>query len=339
MPHVSQAAAATSGIPFLHPLPRVVLREVGPPAAAAVAVVPGAVDMPGLPPPGHPPLPAGGPGMGGGIGLGPGGMAALGLGPYPALPVPVLPLASPVLPLAAPASAPPPADNMEMLELRRVLDELLLHKSSDKGKDKKQRKLDKKEAAKKKRRKEKKEMGESSSSESSSASSSSKDSHASDQKCKYIQCTGAGKKRRVTPDMVARSNIIRFKKLSDLVNSAQRYPGALAGLFMHQVRMRVMGAAASNSKTLQETDCTIWATTMSGLKDVRDVKETTFLVKLLLEVGHRRLPQAMDLIAQRLRELRMAKSDGSSWEKASVLSLLPTALPPNSQIPDTAFVL
>jgi hypothetical protein len=206
---------------YFTPLPRVLLREVGPPAVAAAVVVPGAVAVPGLPPPGHPPLPA-------------------------RWARPVLPLASPVLPLQA----------------------------------------------KKLRQKEKKEMGDNSSSDSSSASDGRGDSHSSDQKCKYIQCAGAG------------MNVRDVKETTFL-------------------------------KALQEMDCTIWATMRMRVMGAAASNS----VKVLLEVGHRRLPQAMDLIAQRLRELRMEKSDGSSWEKASLLSLLPTALPPNLQTLDTAFVL
>ena len=77
----------------------------------------------------------------------------------------------------------------------------------------------------------------------------------------------------------------------------------------------------------------------SHLSEVRDQKEVQFLVTRLTELGHRRVPKVADLVVQRLWEIRTAKSAGSTWEKAAVLSLMPQSIPGSTAMIDTAFVL
>ena len=77
----------------------------------------------------------------------------------------------------------------------------------------------------------------------------------------------------------------------------------------------------------------------SELKGVRDVREASRLGFLLSELGKGRTAQCADILAMRLRELRLAKKDGGSWERASVPSLLPTTHPANAPLADGAFVL
>ena len=92
------------------------------------------------------------------------------------------------------------------------------------------------------------------------------------------------------------------------------------------------------SRDLAQVDASSWANLYSSVKEIRDQKEVAFLCKLLLEVGHRRLGSAADLMAMRVREIMLAKRDGSSWDKASVLSLLPGVHGGHAVIPDGAFV-
>ena len=101
--------------------------------------------------------------------------------------------------------------------------------------------------------------------------------------------------------------------------------------------MRMMQRAARDSLELRETDASMWVQ-QAGLKDARDVKEVQLLVKILNEIGHRNLPRAMDLLARRIREIRVAKTAGGSWEKAQVISLLPSQTASNALIPDASFV-
>ena len=78
---------------------------------------------------------------------------------------------------------------------------------------------------------------------------------------------------------------------------------------------------------------------MSDLKDVRDVRACHLLGYLLMQMGRGRFSQAADVIAMRVREIRMAKKDGGSWEKASVCSLLPGTHPGTAVVPDGAMII
>ena len=127
---------------------------------------------------------------------------------------------------------------------------------------------------------------------------------------------------------------MRFKRRSDLVNFAARHPGALGALFLHHVRGRLSLPAPEKKDDLYQTDITTWAATATGLKEVGDMKEVQLLSKVLLEINRDRLPQAVDIIAQRIREVRMAKAPGSSWEKAEIVSLVPSTQSGSVILPD-----
>eukprot|EP00974_Lingulodinium_polyedra_P057187 5502431-Lingulodinium_polyedra.AAC.1 len=106
---------------------------------------------------------------------------------------------------------------------------------------------------------------------------------------------------------------------------ALKKPGALAGLLLYQVRRRLQKGAPEHSDALRRVDLSAWAATCSELKDIRDLKEVQLLSRLMVDIGEDRLPQAMDLAAQRVREIRLAKSQGGSWEKAAAVTLMPAA--------------
>ena len=61
--------------------------------------------------------------------------------------------------------------------------------------------------------------------------------------------------------------------------------------------------------------------------------------KILAELNHNNLGKAVDTIAQRIREVHLAKASGSSWEKAAVVSLLPAGLAANTTVPDNALAI
>ena len=87
------------------------------------------------------------------------------------------------------------------------------------------------------------------------------------------------------------------------------------------------------------TDMTGWAATHSEVKDTRDQKEIAFLGRILQDMAGDRLPQLADTVAMRIREIRTAKRDGGSWEKAGVVSLLPGPYAGNAPVVDGAFIL
>ena len=75
------------------------------------------------------------------------------------------------------------------------------------------------------------------------------------------------------------------------------------------------------------------------LKDIRDKNEVLMLSKLLATLAANRIPGAADLMAQRIREVRAAKSQGGSWERAAAVSLLPSSAPSSTLVPDGAMHL
>jgi hypothetical protein len=132
---------------------------------------------------------------------------------------------------------------------------------------------------------------------------------------------------------------MRFKRRSDLLEMQTKYPGALAAFFLHQVRGKIGQPNFARVNDVPLTDPGTWVLQQNEIKDIRDVKELQFLSKLLVDLGHNRLPQAADFVVQRMREIRMAKLKDGSWDKAAVMSLVPGGLAGNTQIPDGAMVL
>jgi len=143
----------------------------------------------------------------------------------------------------------------------------------------------------------------------------------------------------VTGRQIERAEALRFKRRSDLVNFASRHPGALGALFLHQLRVKLNLGPAHKLGDLYHTDITTWAATSTGLKETRDLREVQALSKVLLEINKDNLPQAVDIIAQRIREIKAAKSSGGSWEKAELVSLLPCSQPGSSMMADASMAL
>ena len=67
------------------------------------------------------------------------------------------------------------------------------------------------------------------------------------------------------------------------------------------------------------------------------MKEIQFICKLLADISVGRLPEAVDLLAMRVREVRAAKLPGGSWEKAAAISLQSQSIAANAPLPDGAF--
>ena len=149
------------------------------------------------------------------------------------------------------------------------------------------------------------------------------------------------KRVKFTPAIVNRATCLRFKRRSGLLTFAQKYPGGLAAHFLSQVKMRMNAGIPSDSTEIREVDFTSWANNpaLTELKDTRDQKELLFLGRILSEIGMKRIPQVADLIAMRVREMRAAKRDGGSWDKAAAISLMPGTMASNAALPDSAFSL
>ena len=91
-------------------------------------------------------------------------------------------------------------------------------------------------------------------------------------------------------------------------------------------------------RDLYNLDATVWAGT-GGLKEVRDIREVQLLTQVLTTLGQSKFSSAVDLICQRIREIHVAKKAGSSWEKAELVSLLPSTQASSSPLPEHALAL
>ena len=230
----------------------------------------------------------------------------------------------------------------ELEALRNIMDELKIDKKGEKKRHRRKSSRDRKDGSRHKRKKRsaspaKKKKKDTKSSSSSSSSSSGGSSDSEDSGDKHLPWV-PGKKRRISKNMVLDANTMRFKRRSDLLNFHYRHPGGLAALFLWQVKQRLGGDPPKDSDSLKQVDAAGWANVHGNLKEIRDQKEVSFMCRLLLELGHNRLPVAADLAAMRIREILLAKRDGSNWEKASILSLSPTTHGGHTPIPDGAFV-
>ena len=80
--------------------------------------------------------------------------------------------------------------------------------------------------------------------------------------------------------------------------------------FLAQARAKAGMPVADSLGELASTDVIRWAETVE-LKEIRDKKEVLLLAKLLTLLGSRRTAEALDMLAMRLRELLLAKKEGS----------------------------
>lgn len=138
---------------------------------------------------------------------------------------------------------------------------------------------------------------------------------------------------------MSRFHTVRFRRRGDLLKFHHRYPGALAGHFLCQVRQKLGQGLPVDTEELRLTDVASWSTAHASLTDVKDQKEVAFLSRVLADLGQGRLPELADLVAMRIREVRAAKGEQGSWDKAGVLSLQPGPYAAGAPIPDAAFHL
>eukprot|EP00972_Heterocapsa_arctica_P037791 5564224-Heterocapsa_arctica.AAC.1 len=72
-----------------------------------------------------------------------------------------------------------------------------------------------------------------------------------------------------------------------------------------------MSGSVTKTGDLYNVDPQLWATAMSGLKEVRDIREIQILRRLIVDMNNGRHARLMDTMTMRIREIKAAKSQGS----------------------------
>ena len=129
---------------------------------------------------------------------------------------------------------------------------------------------------------------------------------------------------------------MKFKTRADLVKLAAERPGALACQFLIAVRAALNQDPPKSTKDLLKVDVVKWARDSTSLKEVRDLREMQTLMAVLARISDNRLPEAVDILAQRAKSILTAKAPKGSWEKSQVLELVASA---SSVVPQTEIAL
>ena len=116
--------------------------------------------------------------------------------------------------------------------------------------------------------------------------------------------------------------ILKFKRRADLLEFSQKFPGALAAQFVVAAVERLENASATNERQLYRADLARWARDYAQLKEVRDQREVQTLCAAMQRITRDEVPQALDLMSQRIKSILLAKSSKGSWEKAQNIELL-----------------
>lgn len=138
---------------------------------------------------------------------------------------------------------------------------------------------------------------------------------------KYLQWDATKHSVKVTSQMLARAEKMRFNRRSDLINFSHKCPGALGALSVMQAGSRLSKGPPAELTDLMSLDTQAWTDGHNGLKELRDLREVRALTQVLMILNQRKLLQAVDVIAQRIREVQAAKRAGRSRERAELVSL------------------
>ena len=218
-----------------------------------------------------------------------------------------------------------------VLELRQLATSPAKEKKSKKEKKDKKRKKGSRGRSKDKgrdrsrRRRKKRSSGHSSSSSSRSSKSSTSSSGSSQDEHIRWSTSARSRKKEVTPRMLHAVEAHKFRKRGDVVQFAARHPGALSGYFLASVYGRLSKGVVRRQGDLQSVSVSQWAAAHSGLTDIRDLREAQTLSYVMDSVNRGELAQAMDVLAQRILALQLAKRKGGSWEKAETVELIPSS--------------
>ena len=229
-----------------------------------------------------------------------------------------------------------------MAELRVVLEEMRL-KSLTKSPPK-----DRREEKRKKSRR-RRSSGSESRSKSGSRSSNSRRSDRSgsrsgsrDKRRRYVRLRAAHRSpQRCSTEAFEQTENLHLRKRKDLLHMTSAHPGTMGAHLLLQVRRKLMKGPPRDTRDLARTDVASWAssTSMCDVKELRDIKDIQMLGRLMSLVGEGKIEEALDTIALRIREVRMANMQGSSWEKVAALSPLSASIPVNTPLPDGALTL
>ena len=119
------------------------------------------------------------------------------------------------------------------------------------------------------------------------------------------------KKARILLDQLVRANVTSFRRRADLLNLHLKHPGALATHFLLQAHAKSRQTPTAVQE-LSSVDISSWIMTSPEFREVREQREVLLLVEVLAEFGAGHSQTAIDLIVQRIRDVRLAKMTGQS---------------------------
>ena len=193
--------------------------------------------------------------------------------------------------------------------MQEDMEKLILQKGRSK-KDEKDKK--------KKKRKDSSSSGSSRSSKSSSSSGGRKRKTRKHARWRPAKAS----KKTITAEDVRNLETMRFKRRADLIQLSVEQPGALAAQFLTAIKMALNDGPPASSRDLCRVDVSRWAKDHSTLKEVRDLREIQTLMLVMQRLNEDQVPQAMDVLAQRVKAILSAKHAKGTWEKAQLIELL-----------------
>lgn len=95
----------------------------------------------------------------------------------------------------------------------------------------------------------------------------------------------------------------------------QEHPRASAAQFLCAVSQSFIRGFSRDSRQMQSVDMVKWAQELTNLKELRDSREVAALMDMTARVKQDRLAEAMDVCAQRVEVVCIAKAPKGSCEK------------------------
>lgn len=123
--------------------------------------------------------------------------------------------------------------------------------------------------------------------------------------------------------------VTKSKTRVDLVTFASSHLGSLgASLLAHVHQVLLLGRLSSTSD-LRKASVSAWSRSVeqTGLRGLRDIRELETSGLLVDASNSEQYACAIELVAQRLNSVHGAKDPKGSWQRASLLELLPTTGP------------
>ena len=106
---------------------------------------------------------------------------------------------------------------------------------------------------------------------------------------------------------------------------ATQHPGALSAAFLQMVHQKYTQIMMRETRELRSNNLVEWAAMHCSVTEKRDQKELATLCLAMDCINARKLATAMDVLAQRVNAIQVAKTQGGSWEQAARIELtLPT---------------